>query len=170
MANPIKWWSSVGSAGTVDVADISKVVFADSVVQLIGLDLVSNLPTPLVALPVVQTHAVIRYGVTPVEAVLPGNSFALRLRYRDGSGRVVANLIEVDIGSGAEKPVTSFDSQTSTRSNAFQVNVPGLGAQLDFANHAYYVELTLTVSSHPPVPVFFPPKVSVIQLVFGKSP
>jgi hypothetical protein len=165
-----QWWSSAGSAGTVDVADIGKVVFVNSVVQLPGVDLVVNREAQLAALPVVQTEAVIRYGVTPVEGVLPGQGFALRalrLRYRDGSGRVVAVLIQVDIATGTETPTASFDSEAPglTRSNEFQVNLPGLGMALDFANNAYYVELTLTASSRPPVPILFPPKVSVIQLV-----
>jgi hypothetical protein len=168
-----QWWSSAGSAGTVDVADTGKVVFANSVVQLPGIDLVVNQETQLAALPVVQTEAVIRYGVTPVEGVLTGQGIALgqgvalRLRYRDGSGRVVAVLIQVDIATGTETPTTSFDSEAAslTRSNAFQVNLPGLGNALDFANNAYYVKLTLTASSRPPVPILFPPKVSVIQLV-----
>lgn len=163
-----QWWSSAGSAGTVDGADIGKVVFANSVVQLQGFDLVIDQSKQLAALPAVQTHAVVRYGVTPVEGVLNQAVLGLKLRYRDGSGRVVASLIEVDIATGTETPNARFDSQAFTRSNAFQVNGPGLGMVLDFANHAYYVELTLTASSHPPVPILFPPKVSVIQLVPGQ--
>ena len=106
-----QWWSSAGSAGTVNIADIGKVVFANSVVQLQGIDLVFNQPTPLADLPAVQTQAVIRYGVTPVEGVLNGQELGLKLRYRDGSGRVVAVLIQVDIASGTETRTATFDSE-----------------------------------------------------------
>lgn len=165
-----QWWSSAGSAGTVDVADISKVAFANSVVQLQGVDLVVNQTPELAAFPAVQTQAVIRYGVTPVQWALTGVELGLRLRYRDGSGRVVAVLIEVDIATGIEKAATNFDSQAPglTPSNAFRVSLPGPGTVLDFTDHAYYVELTLTASSRPPIPILFPPKVSVIQLVQGQ--
>jgi len=165
-----QWWSSAGSAGTVNIADIGKVVFANSVVQLQGIDLVITQPTPLAGLPAVRTEAVVRYGVTPVEGALNGQELGLKLRYRDGSGRVVAALIQVDIASGTETRTATFDSGAPgfTRSNAFQVNGPGLGTTLDFSNNAYYVELTLTGSAHPPMPMLFPPKVSVIQLVPGQ--
>jgi hypothetical protein len=89
----------------------------------------------------------------------------LKLRYRDGSGRVVAVLIQVDIATGTETNIATFDSEAFTRSNQFQVNGPGLGTALDFSNNAYYVELTLTGFSNPPMVMLFPPKVSVIQLV-----
>jgi hypothetical protein len=158
-------WSSVGSAGTVDVADIGKVVFAKSVVQLQGFDLVVSTPAPsAAALPVVQTHAVIRYGVTPVQGVL-STQLTLRLRYRDGSGQVVATLIEVDISTGTETPLCRFDSRAlGPPSNAFQDKSSDCAQTLNFENHAYYVEVTLTGASHSQQPMFFPPKVSVIQL------
>src|SRR5215475_13941282 len=163
-----QFWSSAGSAGTVNIPDIGKVVFDNSIVQLQGIDLVFSQSAPLAALPVVQTQAVIRYGVTPVEGVL-SQALGLKLRYRDGSGRVTAVLIQVDIATGAENhTVATFDSDGFTRSNAFQVHGPGLGTVLDFSNSAYYVELRLTGFAHPPMPMLFPPKVSVIQLVTGQ--
>jgi len=69
----------------------------------------------------------------------------------------------VNIASGAETAAARFDSQDFARSN-----VPGLSIALDFENYACYVELTLTASSHPPMPILFPPKVSVIQLMPGQ--
>jgi hypothetical protein len=55
-----QWWSSAGSAGTVNIPDIGKVVFNNSVVQLQGINLVFSQSTPLAALPLVQTQTVIR--------------------------------------------------------------------------------------------------------------
>jgi len=74
----------------------------------------------------------------------------------------------VNIASGAETAAAPFDSQDFAHSNVFQVNGPELSIALDFENYACYVELTLTASSHPPMPILFPPKVSVIQLMPGQ--
>lgn len=110
----------------------------------------------------------VRYGVTPVERLLNSTEVSPKLRYRDGSGQIVAVLIQVNIASGAETAAAPFDSQDFARSNVFQVNGPELSIALDFENYACYVELTLTASSHPPMPILFPPKVSVIQLMPGQ--
>lgn len=89
-------WSSVGSTGTVDTSDAGKVVFSESLVQLRGFDLIfKSTPATHSALPLEQTHAVIRYGVTPVAGLLLEGAAVLLLRYRNGSGQVVAKLIEV---------------------------------------------------------------------------
>ena len=165
-----QWWSSAGSAGTVDVADLGIVAFDKSIVQLKGFDLVTQPLAVQSALAFPVTRAVIRYGVTPVQGVLTGVQLSLRLRYRDGSGQVVAHLIEVDIPSGTETVRITFDSTQPggtkvIHDNAFQVFNSGdtFGA-FDFTNHAYYVELTLTAAQSPIRPILFPPKVSVIQL------
>jgi len=163
MAN--QWWSSAGSAGAVDVADIGKVVFAQSVVQIHGFDVILQ-AEPAAALPLTQTNAVIRYGLAPVEGLLGEGLPFLQLRYRSGRGRVVAVLVEVDIPTGAEKPWVRFDSQDFPGGITFQVqrSQPAPSGSVDFENHAYYIELTLSATAHPGVPVLFPPKVSVIQV------
>jgi hypothetical protein len=167
-----QWWSSVGSAGTVDVADLGKVAFDKSSVQLQGFDLVvspsatqAEADRSAIALPTVR--AVVRYGVTPVEGVLTGAQLYLVLRYRDGSGHIAANLIEVDINAGTETTRITFDSKdgNSVHDDAFQVYASkDYYSSFDFRNHAYYVELILTASQPLLRPVIFPPKVSVIQL------
>jgi hypothetical protein len=141
------------------------VVFAQSVVQIQGIDLIIQ-AEPAAGLPLTQTHAVIRYGLAPVEGLLSGGLPFLQLRYRSGRGRVVAVLIEVDISTGTETPWVRFDSQDFPSGNAFQVqrSEPALSGSFDFETRAYYIELTLSATSHPGLPVLFPPKVSVVQV------
>jgi hypothetical protein len=171
-----KLWSSVGSAGTVDTADLAKVVFHNSVAQLgPGVPaVVAHSAQPAAASAVlVTTRAVIRYGITPVDGLAnPGQSnYTLKLRYRDGPGQVVARLIGVDIQTGTESsPLVSFDSEVDAgvnrrHDNAFQTQQhSGSFQELDFLNNAYYVELTLTASHNPNRPIPNPPALSVIQL------
>jgi hypothetical protein len=118
-------------------------------------------------LPIQTTSAVIRYGVVPVDGLCQGIAYALRLRYRGGSGHVVAKFFQVNIVSGAQKPLTTLDSKISLpQSNDFQVQLSNPeGDALDFTANAYYVELTLTVTGPVGQVPAFPPAVSVIQLV-----
>jgi hypothetical protein len=76
----------------------------------------------------------------------------LRLRYlAAGPGaRVVANLIEVDLASGIDKPLLTFDSTGLSLSDAYQVqssSVCGRPWNFDFERKAYYIEATLTGNS-----------------------
>jgi hypothetical protein len=166
-------WSSVGSAGTVDLADFGKVVFAGSVVQLLGIGGVhpeTRVASPeAVVLP--KTNARIRYDVTP-DAGVHLFSLHLKLLYRSGEGQVVAKLVEVGIPSAPENMVTEtalliFDSQINggPAPDEFQArdatSTPTNTRQLDFDNNAYYVELSLIA---PERPLTNPPAVSAIQI------
>jgi hypothetical protein len=81
-------------------------------------------------------------------------ALGLKLRYRDGSGRVIAVLIQVDIATGTETYTATFDSEGFTRSNAFQVNGPGLGTGRNVHHHAKggthpWLSLTIATFSQP---------------------
>jgi hypothetical protein len=106
-----KIWSTAGSAGTVDVADLTKVVFYGSVVQLGQAAPTIENSTPdaeeQIVVDGVQEQAVIRYNVTPVDGLFPSAqspapAYTLTLRYRVGEGRIVAKLIQVGILTGEE--------------------------------------------------------------------
>jgi hypothetical protein len=84
-----KLWSCVGSAGIVNTADISKVVFAGCVAQLPGVVLAPpNTAAGAVVFP--QIKAVIRYPVTPVDGVAlattPIERYVLNVLARTGWG------------------------------------------------------------------------------------
>jgi hypothetical protein len=153
-----RFWTSVGSAGTVDEADVARILFDHAVAQ--SGRLLSN--TTAAAAPGAvagQTvSAVIRYNVTPVDGLFT-NTLSLRIRYlASGSGaRVVAKLREVDIATGLETDRITFDSRLFAAAKAYHVDeapdckgvggggFPGSG--FDFSSKAYYIEVTLTRSS-----------------------
>jgi hypothetical protein len=159
-----KIWTTVGSTGTVDETDVGKVFFNESIVQMgnpIG-PVVSGRATRKASATILgQTRsAVIRYNVTPVEGLFNGpfpapssDGLGLTLRYLDAgpSGRVVAELFEVDLASGAKKSRVTFDSNSPAfkPANNYQVQSVGKceGPALDFVHKAYYVEVTLTGST-----------------------
>jgi hypothetical protein len=156
-----KNWTTVGSAGTLDDKSVGKVFFDRSVVQmgqLVGPTTISK----AALVPQQTDSAVIRYNVTAVDSFFvrrsctPDKSQDVRLRLRylaAGSGaRVVAKLMELDLATGTEKLLLTFDSANPNlpRSNSYQVqsvNVCGRPWNFDFESKAYYIEATLTASS-----------------------
>lgn len=160
-----KIWTTVGSAGTVDEADLSKIFFDRSIAQfgnVIGGNQISLASTRI---PQPTQSAVIRYNVTPVEGLFavkpscftqtgnecPGIQLKLRYLASGRNARVIARLIEVDLASGTEVTRLSFDSSAFANSNNYQVQSVGeCGPQVprqpfDFLNKAYYVEARLTI-------------------------
>lgn len=162
-----KIWTTVGSAGTIDEADVAKIAFDRSIAQM-GNVIGGNQPISIsAAIPQQTQSAVIRYNVTPVEglfAVKPRcftqtgtecPAIELKLRYlaAGSSARVVARLVEVDMATGTEVTKLNFDSSAFANSNQYQVQSVGqCGPQVppqpfNFATKAYYVEVRLTTSA-----------------------
>jgi hypothetical protein len=171
MEDNLKLWSSVGSAGTVDIADTDKVVFSNSIVALRGITVVAE-PARFEALvgPVrVLVHAVVRYGVTSVDGVANPErlNYGLKLRFRGGAGQVVAKLIQVEIASGIETPLVMFEASGNQQFVVGQAL--GSPNELDFVNNAYYVELRLAATTNLFSPLIDPPAVSVVQLFLGNT-
>jgi hypothetical protein len=81
MDDSLKVWTTVGSAGTMDQADLEKVHMLQSIVQL-GVDLGSTqgaAAAARVAIP--PTQAVVRYNVTPVDGLFfPTAKFTYQLQ------------------------------------------------------------------------------------------
>lgn len=167
-----KIWTTVGSNGTVDEADASKVFFDHSVVQM-GRPLL-NPPAakqakqnPARILQQTQS-AVIRYNVSPVDGLFavkppcqtgtgtecPCITLTLRYLSTGGPARVVVKLIEVDLATGVEVTRLTFDSAAPSfaASNKYQVHSvsqcgPPTPRPFNFVLKAYYIEATLTTSS-----------------------
>ena len=156
-----KNWTTVGSAGTLDEKSAGKVFFDHSIVQMGRV--VGPTTTKTSALISTQTDsAVIRYNVTAIDSFFvrrsctPDNSLDVQLRLRylaaGPAGRVVAKLIEVDLTTGSEKSLLTFDSAgpNLTRSDKYQVqsiSVCGRPWNFDFKRKAYYIEATLTAGN-----------------------
>ena len=157
-----KNWTTVGSAGTLDETSVGKVFFDHGIVQMGRVGVITN-PNP--SLVSTTDSAVIRYNVTAVDSFfvprvcrtntsLSSLDVRMRLRYlASGSGaRVVAKLIEVDLATGTEKLLMTFDSSGPglSLSDNYQVqsiSVCGRPWNFDFQNKAYYIEATLTSNS-----------------------
>jgi hypothetical protein len=169
MEDRFKEWTTIGSAGTLDHTDLSKVTLHQSVVQL-GVELVPPPPVAnaaalaaLFSAAVPTQQAVVRYNVTPVDGMFPQATpafgWALRLRYR---GRVTARWIEVDLATGAESQLIAFDSIAFPPSSSFQVQAAFTAFRpVDFVKKAYYVEATLIA---PALVVGHPAAISVVKL------
>ncbi len=154
-------WTTIGSDGTVDEGSSGKVFFDLSKVQKGRVVVAPPVGSAKRALITPQTDsAVIRYNVTPVDTFFvslscqPGASGHVQLKVRylaaGRAARVVAKLIEVDVASGSEKTLLTFDSRPFPLSNNYQVQAASICGRpwtFDFERKAYYIEATLTNSS-----------------------
>jgi hypothetical protein len=179
MEDKLKIWTTVGSAGILNQADLAKVTLHDSIIQL-GVDIAppqaAAAARPLgqrgLASPTMQ--AVACYNVTPVDGLFFEHVasapffYHLQLRYL---GHVTAKLMEVDLDTGSETSRVLFDSTSPdfSASPFFQVNTAiekEPKGVFDFVKKAYYVQATLVA---PALVVGHPAAISIIK-VFAKQP
>ncbi len=172
-----KHWTTVGSAGTVDEADVSKIEFNKNAVQLKGsgpivVQRLQNAETATTETRSPETTpdatseaiissptetAVVRYNVTPVDGLFTAspygigyNALGMTVRYLAIQGRVIIRLVEVDVFTGTEVERMKFDSATQPAANGYVTR--GIGYPLpnwkfNFEQKAYYIEATLSRSS-----------------------
>jgi hypothetical protein len=165
-------WTTVGSAGTLNLVDLAKVSLHQSIVQLgVGIIGVGTAASEPHASPIQDNvQAVVRYNILPVAGLfpepiqpLPGRfKYGLRIRYLN---QITAKLMEVDLATGAENQLILFDSKNFPESPNFQVHslvqtTPS--SLLDFVGKGYYVEATLTASA---IRVGSPAAISIIKLL-----
>jgi hypothetical protein len=177
MDDKLKIWTTVGSTGILNQADLAKVTLHGSVIQL-GVDIAPTPPAtaarPLsgIGLPTIQ--AVARYNVTPVDGLffdqVASNKFhyGLELRYL---GHVTVKLREVDLrtGNDPDEGLVLFDSTNFAASPSFKVETAfatQFEGVLDFVKKAYYAEATLIA---PALVVGHPAAISIIKVV-AKQP
>ena len=167
MPDNLKVWTTVGSAGTLNQADLAKVTLHQSIIQL-GAELSNTGGAAAAPVPggVLQNtiQAVVRYNVTPVDGLfLPGPfKYQLQVRFRN---HITAKLMEVDLATGAEKQLLLLDSQSFPPNPNFQVQsvAPKKDSTvMDFVNKAYYVEATLIASA---LVVGHPAEISIIKVI-----
>jgi hypothetical protein len=161
-----KVWTTVGSVGILNQADLAKVHFNQSVIQL-GAELLppttaqiaTEVPDFGLIFPTIQ--AVVRYNITPVDGLFVTGAFHyhLRIRFR---GRVTAKLMQVDIASGMETQRILFDLPATPNFQEQQAfEQVESSTPMDFINQAYYVEATLVA---PELVVGHPAAISSIQV------
>jgi hypothetical protein len=169
-----KVWTTVGSTGVLNPADLAKVTLHQSIIQL-GIEIVAQQPVAAVAaaapssllhLPMAQ--AVARYNVTAVDGLFNPAPFTYKLELRC-RGQIAADLIEVDLASGLEKVRirfasdnhTNFEVQSVLEDTSHMQPPSEHSVPFDFINKAYYVEATLTASA---LVVGHPAAISIIQI------
>jgi hypothetical protein len=170
------------SAGVASAADLGKLVFANSIVQLgLGIGGISgasatakSAEAPALSIRGTLVAAVIRYGVDVSRRDFVTQANGIRVRYRDGSGFVVVRLVVVDMDTGVESDLQGIDSRVGFNpSDVFRVvsSINEGGAPLSpVPNHpAFYIELTLGVLQPPNGLVPFPPAVQAIEVGVEES-
>ena len=176
--NSQKIWTTVGSAGTVDEADVQKLKFNGGAVQLGQIVVVQNAPANALAVagPVLQlfprTSAVIRYNVTPVDALFEPSDAAkpavgLQVGYLAMGGTIDVKLIEIDLTTASETLRLRLESRTFPPSQNYQVQSVGELSPTwacDFETKAYYIEATLSI---PAILVGNVARINVIKLRFS---
>ena len=152
-----RFWTTVGSAGTLDEKSEGLVFFDRAVVQkghTIIIAPASGQPRAEGGIDLTDS-AVIRYNVTAVDGLFGAKEIGMAVRFRaEGRGaRVVAQLIEVDLATGAEVTRLTFDSDDPgvpvlSGYHVHEVlDCGGRAEPFDFMRKAYYIEATLTTSS-----------------------
>jgi hypothetical protein len=159
MADNLRYWTTVGSVGTLSAADLAKVSLNGAVIQL-GIDLVTKPPPapaaedPSIGPPPRDVKAVVRYNVTPVDGLFPTEqlfAYALEMSWR---GTVGARLVQFDLSTGTETELLGWaPSQAGPPTGgAFFTHTlitatPPATGVMDFVLCSYYVEATLVASA-----------------------
>jgi len=165
MGDEMKVWTTVGSAGTLNAADLAKVSLKNAVIALgheIAPPAASEPEDPRAVIPLAT--ATVRYNVTPVDglfAVTSNFRYTLQLTYR---GKVRARLVQVDHWTGVETDLLHFDSASFPPAPSLVMNSTATtndSSVMDFVNSAYYVEATLTASA---IAVGNPAEIAVVKI------
>jgi hypothetical protein len=165
-------WSSVGSVGVLNSSDAGKVLFTGSIAQL-GIGVVGPQPSAaahveeprieerMIGFPTVA--ATLRYPVQEVDLGDSGpGAWNLTVRYRDGNGSVVVQLMQVALATGVETLCVTLQSGVGrNRSNSFHDELSQGTFRTDFRNNAYYVAVTLT---GPAFEIGIPPAIQLMQI------
>jgi hypothetical protein len=129
-------WTTVGSAGTVDEADVAEFETAASQVRIRSTA-------------AVPATVVIRYNVVAIPES-GGVGAGMTVRYLDNAdgARVFSVLKQVNITTGVTTNVFALDSNAFPADSAFQTrSVFDCDLSLDFSINAYFIETTLTKST-----------------------
>jgi hypothetical protein len=137
-----KAWTTIGSAGTVD--ESGQMTFTDNIAYL------------------ESDQAVIRYNVVAVDGLfnegIPAAFPRMTVRFRDNgsNNRVIVRLRRAPIDGGNSVTLLRLDSNDYAGSSSFQTqSVTACGDEafsFDFANFAYYIEVTMSRTALPVTP------------------
>jgi hypothetical protein len=149
-------WTSVGSAGTVDEADLALVQLGTPVPGAVAMG------------PGLRRAVHIRYNVVAVGGVLNafGVSMSARLLDRGDGQKVFLQLKEYGLHTGLTTTLLTLDSDNFPAAPSFQEESVSTGGcfppftTLNFADNAYFVDVVLS-RFFQRAPVVDPPKTIV---------
>jgi len=132
VAQPLRFWTTIGSAGTVDEADTGLVAFNGAVASVkAGKTGTVNL----------------RYNVVPVDGLFGGDGLSMAVKFRDNgpAARVVARLKRYDVVAGTTSTLLTVDSDDFDPRSGFQIRESlNCGGQPSFGPNAYFVDVEMT--------------------------
>ncbi|MBI5740974.1 MAG: hypothetical protein HZA16_09650 [Nitrospirae bacterium] len=126
-------WTTVGSSGTVDEADMGMVSLNGGIASILSTAVSTSVLN-------------IRYNVVAVDGLLNNlNGTVLTARFLDnGSGaRVILRLKKYDFDTGITSTLLTLDSNSFSSSPSYQVQSVGgcsSGITFDFYNNAYFID------------------------------
>ncbi len=140
-----KWWSTTGSTGTVDEADISIYETNGPNINLKG-----SAPLP--------ANLDVRYNIVAVDDLPASNYQEMTIRYKDNGdgGRVIIRLKETNMATGITNTRMTFDSNSFLQSSSYQKRVIsnyGSWWGFDFVNNIYYLEASVNKTRSYGTPV-----------------
>jgi len=146
-------WTTAGSAGTVDERDLLNVALGSPVAGAVS---------------VWAGTVHIRYNVVAVAGVLRGGGFTMTARFLDhgASERVVLNLKQYALATGATTTLLTLDSDTFAPSNSFRVENAATNCvpTLDFVNNSYFVDVEITKTFVRPIETPFSPRPALAMI------
>ena len=129
-------WTSVGSDGTVDEADLGVVALSPNTAAVRSATLGATVE--------------IRYNVVATDGIFGGESKTknLTVRFADNgnSAQVIVRLITFNIISGVSSTLVEFNSNNFPPSNVAQAKTVGFNCQkpeFDFEKNIYFIEVQL---------------------------
>jgi hypothetical protein len=134
-SNESKDWTTIGSVGTVDEEDRSKVLLSGSVVTF---------------KPEATGTLNLRYNVVSVEGLFGGVGAELGVRFRDNgaNARVMVRLRRYALETGETATLLTLNSNNFEAQEGFQLGTEfDCTMRFDFFNYAYFLDVTLTKST-----------------------
>ncbi len=127
-------WTTVGSAGTVDEADMGNVAL--------------SAVTTAVKNSVANTTVDIRYNVVAVEGIFGGEQKMLTVRFADNgaAAQVIVRLRQLNISNGVQTTLAELNSNDFPQSPVAQAQSMVFNCQkpeFDFVKNVYYIEVEL---------------------------
>lgn len=136
-ANP---WTTIGSAGSVDEADMALIEFMNGEARMLAAAPAGSVLN-------------LRYNITSLEGFQGLNQVAWRTRFRDnGNGARVRLILRQYNANGPTSTLATFDSNAYAAAVGYQTQTMCTAVDWDFEDGPFYIEAELTKSADGGLP------------------